>query len=91
VRSTERASSHAMTSESQGSGPSASSLVKRSVAIHGHRTSVSLEDAFWTRLKRMATARGQSVSAVIAEIDSARGEANLSSAIRVVVLEFLDQ
>jgi len=80
-----------MTSEGEGSSPSAWGLVKRSVAIHGHRTSVSLEDAFWSRLKRMATSRGLSVSAVIAEIDSARGEANLSSAIRVAVLEFLDQ
>jgi predicted DNA-binding ribbon-helix-helix protein len=66
-------------------------LVKRSIAIRGHRTSISLEDAFWTRLKRMAGARGLSVSAVIAGIDVDRGEANLSSAIRVAILEFLDQ
>ncbi len=66
-------------------------LVKRSVAIHRHRTSVSLEDAFWTRLQRMAAARGRSVSAIIAEIDAERAEGNLSSAIRVAVLEFLDQ
>lgn len=75
----------------EGSDSSPSRLVKRSLSIHGHRTSVSLEDAFWTRLRRMATARGRSVSAVIAEIDEARGEGNLSSAIRVAVLEFLDQ
>ena len=66
-------------------------LVKRSLSIRGHRTSVSLEDAFWTRLRRMASARGQSVSAIIAAIDDGRGEGNLSSAIRVAVLEFLDQ
>jgi predicted DNA-binding ribbon-helix-helix protein len=75
------------------SDPAASPLrlVKRSIAIRGHRTSVSLEDAFWSRLKRFAEARGQSLSAIIAEIDDARGEANLSSAIRVAVLDFLDQ
>ncbi len=80
-----------MTSDVGGPGPSPLRLVKRSVAIHGHRTSVSLEDAFWTRLQRMAAARGRSVSAVIAEIDAERTEGNLSSAIRVAVLEFLDQ
>ena len=62
-------------------------LVKRSVSIRGHRTSVALEQAFWERLARLAAQRGLSVSAAIAEIDAARGEANLSSAIRVAVLE----
>ncbi len=65
-------------------------LVKRSVAIQGHRTSISLENAFWSRLKLMAEARGLSVSALISSIDAARGGANLSSAIRVAVLEFVD-
>lgn len=65
-------------------------LVKRSVAVQGHRTSVSLENAFWSRLRRMAEARGLSVSALIAAIDAGRGNANLSSAIRVAVLEFVD-
>ena len=62
-------------------------VLKRSLAIAGHRTSVSLEDAFWRRLQAIAAARGLSVSALAAEIDAARGEANLSSAIRVHVLE----
>ena len=61
-------------------------VVKRSLAIAGHRTSVSLEDAFWRRLKAIAKERGLSVSALAAEIDAARGEANLSSALRVFVL-----
>ena len=64
-----------------------SRVVKRSLAIAGHRTSVSLEDAFWRRLQAIAVGRGLSVSALAAEIDAARGEANLSSAIRVHVLE----
>jgi len=62
-------------------------VVKRSLAIAGHRTSVSLEDAFWRRLQAIAGERGVSVSALAAEIDAARGKANLSSAIRVHVLE----
>ena len=80
-----------MASEVERAGLSPLSVVKRSLSIHGHRTSIALEDAFWTRLRRMAMARGKSVSAVIAEIDDSRGGGNLSSAIRVAVLEFLDQ
>ena len=64
-----------------------STLVKRSLTISGHRTSVSLEDAFWRRIQILAAKRSQSTSALIAEIDAARGQANLSSAIRVFVLE----
>jgi predicted DNA-binding ribbon-helix-helix protein len=64
-----------------------SALVKRSLTISGHRTSVSLEDAFWRRIQILAAKRSQSTSALIAEIDAARGQANLSSAIRVFVLE----
>ena len=63
-----------------------SGIIKRSVAIAGHRTSVSLEPPFWEALTRIAHERGQSVQALIAEIDSARGVNNLSSAIRVHVL-----
>ena len=66
-------------------------IVKRSLTIAGHRTSVSLEDAFWRRLKALAAARRSSLGGVIAEIDAAREGANLSSAIRVYVLENLPQ
>ena len=62
-------------------------LVKRSLTIAGHRTSISLEDAFWRQLKVLASRRALSPSALIAEIDSSRGRENLSSAIRVFVLE----
>jgi predicted DNA-binding ribbon-helix-helix protein len=58
---------------------------KRSVRIAGHRTSVSLEDAFWQELTRIAHARGQSINALIAAIDAGRG-GNLSSAVRVFIL-----
>jgi predicted DNA-binding ribbon-helix-helix protein len=60
--------------------------VKRSVAIAGHRTSVSLEPPFWDALKEIAAERALSVQALIGDIDAARGGANLSSAIRVFVL-----
>ena len=65
-------------------------LEKHSVAIAGHRTSVTLEAIFWRALKAMAKQRGQSLSEMIAEVDRQRGEMdpppNLSSALRVFVL-----
>ena len=61
-------------------------IVKRSVVIAGHRTSVSLEEMFWNDLRLLAAARGLSAAALIAEIDGARREANLSSALRLHIL-----
>jgi predicted DNA-binding ribbon-helix-helix protein len=69
--------------------PAGAAVVKRSIAIAGHRTSVSLEEAFWRELKTLAERRGRSVSALVAAIDAERRSANLSSAIRVFVLEAL--
>ena len=60
--------------------------LKRSLTIAGHRTSLSLEPEFWEALREHATARGLSVAALAGEIDSTRGERNLSSAIRVWLL-----
>ena len=65
----------------------ASGVVKRSVSIAGHRTSISLEAPFWDALKDIAEARGVSVQSLIGELDAARGSHNLSSAIRVFILE----
>src|SRR5580704_17324159 len=62
-------------------------VVKRSLVIAGHRTSVSLEDAFWRRLQAIAAQRGLSLNSLAAMIDASRDGANLSSAIRVFVLE----
>ena len=62
-------------------------VVKRSLLIAGHRTSVSLENAFWQGLRRIAAERGLSVNRLAAIVDASRGGANLSSAIRVFVLE----
>jgi len=61
-------------------------VVKRSVAIASHRTSVSLEAPFWAELHEIARQRGRSAQALVAEIDAARAGQNLSSAIRVFVL-----
>lgn len=62
-------------------------VVKHSVVIAGHRTSVSLEDAFWRALKAIAAQDGVSLATLIARIDAGRGSANLSSALRVHALE----
>lgn len=64
-----------------------SGVVKRSVMIAGHRTSVSLEDPFWQALTALAEGEGRSVQSLIGAIDAGRGEQNLSSAIRVHVLD----
>ena len=61
---------------------------KYSVTLHGHRTSFSLEEEFFTTLKGLAEARGQSLAALIAEVDDQRPDSyNLSSALRVFVLK----
>jgi predicted DNA-binding ribbon-helix-helix protein len=63
-------------------------VVKRSVVIGGHKTSVSLEEAFWTGLKETAGKRNASLSELVATIDTERELGNLSSAIRLFVLRF---
>jgi predicted DNA-binding ribbon-helix-helix protein len=64
-----------------------SQVVKRSIVIAGHKTSVSLEDAFWDDLREIATGKDKTLSDLVAEIDSTRQQGNLSSAIRLYVLE----
>ena len=61
--------------------------VKRSFTIAGHRTSISLESAFWDALKAAAAAENLPVARLIARIDSTRGAGGLSSAVRVWVLQ----
>lgn len=63
-------------------------VVKRSVMVGGHKTSVSLEDAFWDSLKEIAARRGVSLSTQLAGIDTHRNTGNLSSAIRLFVLDY---
>lgn len=64
-------------------------VVKRSISIAGHATSVSLEEPFWKALKGLGDDRGMSVASLVAEIDGQRGRSNLSSALRVAVLDHL--
>jgi predicted DNA-binding ribbon-helix-helix protein len=64
-------------------------VVKRSVVVAGHKTSVSLEDAFWNGLKEIASGQDTTLSSVVAEIDTGRREGNLSSAIRLFVFDCL--
>ena len=63
------------------------SITKRSVVIAGHKTSVSLEDAFWHALKEVAAQRDMTLSELIGAVDADREHGNLSSAIRLFVLD----
>lgn len=63
---------------------------KHSATLHGHRTSFSLEDEFWDELKRIAAERQMSIAGLLAEVDDGReADSNLSSALRVYVLQWL--
>jgi predicted DNA-binding ribbon-helix-helix protein len=63
-------------------------IVKRSVVVSGHKTSVSVEDAFWNSAKEIAASGKMSMSDLLTAIDSGRHHGNLSSAIRLFVLNF---
>lgn len=66
-----------------------SPVVKRSIIIAGHKTSVSLEDAFWSGLKEIAHSQHMTLSNIVCDIDTHRHQGNLSSAIRLFVLDGL--
>jgi predicted DNA-binding ribbon-helix-helix protein len=63
-----------------------SPVAKRSIVVGGHKTSVSLEEAFWSGIKEIAGARRITMSDLVSEIDRKRDQGNLSSAIRLQVL-----
>ena len=63
-------------------------IVKRSIMIDGHKTSVSLEDAFWKGLKEIASNRKTTLSELVGSIDSERIDGNLSSGLRLFVLDY---
>jgi predicted DNA-binding ribbon-helix-helix protein len=65
-----------------------SPIIKRSVNLDRHKTSVSLEDEFWRALKEIAPARGMNLRHLIISIDITRNQGNLSSALRLFVLEY---
>jgi predicted DNA-binding ribbon-helix-helix protein len=64
-----------------------SHVVKRSIVVEGHKTSVSLEDEFWNALKEIASERRETLSEVVGHIDGDRDHGNLSSSIRLFVLQ----
>ena len=68
----------------------AGTVKKRSVTLAGHRTSFSVEEEFWTVLKAIAAERGIAVAEILVEIDTVRS-GNLSSAVRIYVLEWLQR
>ena len=63
-----------------------SAILKRSLVLRGHKTSVSLEDEFWSALKDIASSRRMTATQLISEVDSKRQPGNLSSMLRVMVL-----
>ena len=65
-----------------------SPVVKRSIVVAGHKTSVSLEEAFWTGMKEISAFRNMTLSELVGEIDGKRQQGNLSSAIRLFVLDY---
>ena len=64
-----------------------SPVVKRSIVIGGHKTSISLEEEFWLSLKDIAHGRGQTIGQLVSGIDAERSGGNLSSALRLFVLQ----
>jgi predicted DNA-binding ribbon-helix-helix protein len=66
-------------------------IVKRSVRIHGHKTSVCLEDEFWNAIKQISADRNTSIEKLALKIDNEREHPNLSSAIRLFVLDYYCQ
>jgi len=65
-----------------------STVRKRSIIINGHNTSVTLEDGFWSSLKEISRGRRSTLSQIVAEVDRKRTQGNLSSALRLFVLDF---
>lgn len=65
-----------------------SPVVKRSIVVAGHKTSVSLEEAFWNGMKEISSLRDMTLSDLVSEIDKGRRQGNLSSAIRLYVLDY---
>ena len=65
-----------------------SPVVKRSIVVAGHKTSVSLEEAFWSSMKEISATRSMTLSDLVSEIDKSRKQGNLSSAIRLYVLDY---
>jgi predicted DNA-binding ribbon-helix-helix protein len=68
-----------------------SRIARRTIVIGGRKTSMSLEDAFWNEFKKIAAERAMTLSALVSSIDSSREQPNLTSAIRLFVLNYYMQ
>ena len=66
-----------------------SPVINRTIIVDGHKTSITLEDAFWSSLQEIAQAQGATVAHTVTEIDKTRQRANLSSAVRLFVLDWV--
>lgn len=69
-------------------GLTQSAVLKRSIVLKGHKTSVTLEEPFWIGLREIAREKGFTMGGLVAQIDAERTGSNLSSALRVYVLEY---
>ena len=65
-----------------------SKVLKRSIVLDGHKTSISLEEDFWTALKEIAATQNAGISELVATVDHGRKHANLSSSLRLYVLDY---
>jgi len=68
--------------------PPRSTIAKRSIAVNGHKTSVTMEPEFWRALKEIARLQGTTLFALVGSIDLKRDHSNLCSALRLFVLDF---
>ena len=68
-----------------------SAILKRSIVLRGHKTSVSLEDEFWLALKEIASLRQITTTELISQVDASRSPGNLSSTLRIMVLSHFRQ
>jgi predicted DNA-binding ribbon-helix-helix protein len=68
-----------------------SSILKRSVVLNGHKTSISLENGFWNAVRDIAKERHQRIGELLGSIDTQRRHSNLSSAVRLFVLDHYQQ
>ena len=68
-----------------------SKVLKRSIKLDGHKTSITLEEDFWTALKEIAATQNAGISELVATVDRSRKHANLSSSLRLYVLDYYQQ
>jgi predicted DNA-binding ribbon-helix-helix protein len=83
--------SSAVTGNSVDSKMRTINVPKRSLVVGGHKTSITVESSFWEGLREIAKHRGTTLAALVTEVDQRRNQANLSSAIRLFVLDYFQK